>query len=479
MNRITDEKMKLWIERKLNVLIRGPHGVGKTTRILNLFKEMGIRYKYYSGSTLDAFEFSGIPVKETDAEGNHVIKHVLPKVFTEDVQVIFIDEYNRTHRRVRNSVMEMVQFGSINGQKISNNWIGVWAAVNPTTENEDGTFYDVEQPDHAQLDRFQIQVDYPHECELKYFRDKYPTIGELAINYWNELPEKLRPLVSPRRLDAALDYYLNNGDIRDMIPYEAHPDKLLENISQGDPHTLIAKLMKDSDVQKKINNSKTFDFLKDTIINNTKYLEFFLPLLNKERVVGLCSDAKKENVVAFLTDALTLHKQIKFVDTMEEILKASADNSVNEIFKIILNHEPLAIENYNAKTHKEYSRATGTLNQYSDRVEFADALEKSLMKGMPVDELAYSLECFDAAKPNLDDESEHVQFYNAYDKALTILLDSNSVEDAFKIINKYPNLKKLSDFYTKNDPENYVKGMTYLYNPLPATVTPKKTKKTK
>ena len=41
-----------------------------------------------------------------------------------------MDEFSRAHKKVRNAVMELIQFKSINGRKFKNLKI-VWAAINP------------------------------------------------------------------------------------------------------------------------------------------------------------------------------------------------------------------------------------------------------------------------------------------------------------------------------------------------------------
>ena len=75
---ISKSKLKFWIDNNLNVLFQGKHGVGKTSVILEAWKEAGVKYIYFSGSTLDPFiDFCGVPVKVDGANGSS-IKLILP-----------------------------------------------------------------------------------------------------------------------------------------------------------------------------------------------------------------------------------------------------------------------------------------------------------------------------------------------------------------------------------------------------------------
>ena len=117
----------------------------------------------------------------------------------EDVYDITVDEYHNfavdagvfvhnSHKKVRNAVMELMQFKSINGKKFKNLRI-VWAAINPEDEDE----YDVERLDPAQKDRFHISLDIPYKPDLDYFTRVYSEdTARAAISWWNELPDEIK-----------------------------------------------------------------------------------------------------------------------------------------------------------------------------------------------------------------------------------------------------------------------------------------------
>ena len=118
-------------------------------------------------------------------QGITTLDLVRPKAFaTGDVEALFFDEFNRSPKKVRNAVMELIQFKSINGMKFPNLKI-VWAAINPDDEEET---YDVEKLDPAQEDRFHITVAVPYRPNVDWFRKNYnPRLADAAIQWWDEL----------------------------------------------------------------------------------------------------------------------------------------------------------------------------------------------------------------------------------------------------------------------------------------------------
>ena len=206
---ITDAKLKFWIDNNLNVLFVGEHGVGKTARVKEAFNQAGLKWLYFSASTLDPWvDFIGIPKEAQDEKGNKYIELIRPRPFAEDeVEAIFLDEFNRSPKKVRNAVMELLQFKSINGKKFNNLRI-VWAAINPDDvkiEGSDDFEYDVEKLDPAQKDRFEVHVDVPFKPDKGYFIKKFgEDICENAIDWWNDLDQKSRRNVSPSRYTVEL-----------------------------------------------------------------------------------------------------------------------------------------------------------------------------------------------------------------------------------------------------------------------------------
>lgn len=231
-------KLKTWAELKKNVLLIGSHGVGKTAMITETFEAIyGERNKEWivlSGATLDPWtDLIGIPKARESASGGETLEYIRPKFINpQHLRAIFIDELNRTHKSVRNALMELIQFKSINGQLFPNLEV-VWGAINPE-EEEAG--YDVDTLDPAQKDRFHVIVPMSENPSRSYFKKKFgEDLGEQAVSWWEQQPEKAKKEISPRRLDYVVEYFKDNGNVRDIIGYTAGNCKLLVQMLNTKP----------------------------------------------------------------------------------------------------------------------------------------------------------------------------------------------------------------------------------------------------
>ena len=182
-------------------------------------------------------DFIGVPKEVQGENGSSYLDLIRPREFQDDsIEMLFFDEFNRAPAKVRNAVMELIQFKSINGRKL-NNLKGVWAACNPYDENET---YDVEELDPAQQDRFHIIYELSNEPSREYFQEKFGhRMGTRAVEWWHYLPDNMKRLVSPRRLDYAVDVYVKGGDIDDVLDDEVRPKTLrrkIESISTSTTH---------------------------------------------------------------------------------------------------------------------------------------------------------------------------------------------------------------------------------------------------
>ena len=287
---IDKRKLELYLENNINVLLIGKHGVGKTQVLKQVFDKAGLNWKYFSGSTLDPhINFIGVP-KEVDGK----LKLIRPVDFDEDnVEAIFVDEFGRSPREVRNAIMELIQFKAINGVKFPKLRV-VWAATNPY---DDEHTYDVDQLDPAQKDRFPIQIDVPYELDEGYFNDKY---GDLAVacEWWRDLPEKIKLEVSPRRLDYALEIYKLNGDLRDVLPESSHVSKLINILNNGSIKDQIVQVVRKNSGRSWISNENNYSSAIEYIKKNKGRLDYFIPKLDSERLTSLLlSDSDVENYV--------------------------------------------------------------------------------------------------------------------------------------------------------------------------------------
>lgn len=218
---IPTSKLEHWVKNSLNVLLIGYHGCGKSMVLLSLFERLGIKAAYYSCSTLDPWvDFVGCPSATDDGKGGKYLDIVPPKTFaSDDVEVIILDEFNRSHSKVRNAAMELIQFKSINGRKLGKLRM-VWACINPPDDENSPASYQVEEIDPAQLDRFQIHYTVPYMLSTSYLYTQFDRFVVDAIdNFWTNLDLETRLAFSPRRVEAAIREYLREGgDVRDVLP---------------------------------------------------------------------------------------------------------------------------------------------------------------------------------------------------------------------------------------------------------------------
>lgn len=323
-------KLRFYYDSKLNVLLTGKQGIGKTEIIKRVFSEkcgeINSSWLYFSGATMDPFvDFIGVP-KEKKVKGkDSYLEFIRPSYMHENIQAIFCDEFNRSARKVRNALMELIQFKSLNGKKFPKLNI-IWAAINPYNLNEDeddnndnSNLFQVDPLDPAQQDRFQIQIEIPYAPDPNYFEKKYgQKISEASIEWWYELPEKIRNKISPRRLDYTLDLYKIGGDLEDVIPFESNPSKLLVSIKMGSIEKIVGKLfnIKDSEMVREFLDDENNYQASSELILEEKYYRYFVPFLNEERkIAAFFSNFEFKKIV--------LENPINFSELLQMIVKNS------------------------------------------------------------------------------------------------------------------------------------------------------------
>jgi hypothetical protein len=229
---LNEKNLKNYAKNKFNVLLSGRHGVGKTEIIKSVFNELyGDRWAYFSASTMDAWvDFIGVPKPIERKDGSVVLGLIKPERFADDkVEALFFDEFNRAPAKVRNAVMELIQFKSINGKKFNNLKV-VWAAINPSDE---GDYFDVEDLDAAQEDRFEIQIDMPYKLSEKYFDEMYGYKAKPFMEWWKSLDKEIQYLISPRRLDSAIRVHSVKGRLEDCLPKKSNISDLKKRIKNN------------------------------------------------------------------------------------------------------------------------------------------------------------------------------------------------------------------------------------------------------
>lgn len=342
MSKISEirKQLEAAADYKLNALLRGNHGTGKTTIVHEIFaKKFGKRnvdWISLSGATLDPFiDFIGCPKQEFDEKvGEEVLKLIRPAMFSgQGPKAIFMDEMNRTHKKVRNALLELIQFKSINGREFSNLQV-VWAAVNP-----EGESYDVEALDPAQADRFQIQIDFPEKPDREYFTKKYGNAGKAACvwfdNLWKE--KKLRHLMSPRRLEYALQCW-QLGITTNVIPNSCNPGGFLRDIANNDVLEELEKLKTKAQKIKFFADENNFLSTKEACIKNDSVVAQYVPYWPKEKIstaVAESDDLIASLVtVAYIDDTAESKANSKLIKgILQDIMDAGTNKKACEFIR--------------------------------------------------------------------------------------------------------------------------------------------------
>jgi len=214
MATISVQDIKFYIEGGYNVLLQGLHGVGKTQMLREACDELGLVLKYYSASTMDPFtDFVGIPYPVENADGRRVLESVRPHEI-DKAQVVFFDEFNRADPKVLNAVMEMLQFGTINGEPLPNLKC-VIAAQNPPDDD-----YNVISLDKAIVDRFDFFAEVPASPDKSYlvaalgrdYGDEGKRVAAALIDWVKEHKtedSKHAEYISPRKIEKIGRTYID------------------------------------------------------------------------------------------------------------------------------------------------------------------------------------------------------------------------------------------------------------------------------
>jgi len=282
----------------LNVLLRGESGVGKTHMIMDICKQRDMKLKYFSASTLDPFaDLIGIPVPK----GDHVEYFRLEEI--NSAEFMFFDELNRSHKKVMNAVLEIIQFKTLNGDVLPNLRM-VWAAINPWEQEG----YQTEVLDLALQGRFHFNIDVPYNISYDYFAEKYnDDVAKAAYDWWWNLSDTLRLKFQPRRLDYTIEAMIQNLDYEFTKPFDnvGYVEVPLNNLKKV--------------IELSLATVKLTDILKDT----KKYIK-----------IAESGDVKDDKYVDLVRALTNIHNDPKTVIKVLEIVSVlPADYLYKIIFR--------------------------------------------------------------------------------------------------------------------------------------------------
>ncbi len=229
--RLTSGMLQQFVTTGSNVLLIGQKGSGKSQKILGCFqKHFKGKYSYLAGATADPWtDIVGVPIAKDDGKGGKVIEYARPNTIPDDVQAIFIDQFNRAPKKIKNSFMQLIQFKSVNGRKYPNLKV-VWAACNPWDQDNQSA-YDVQKLDPAHLDRFHVIINVNGQPDIKYFVSSYGEKGKQAVIWWKQQSIEAKKTISSRRLSYAIDSHNKNIDLKFILPSNANVDELMKTLS--------------------------------------------------------------------------------------------------------------------------------------------------------------------------------------------------------------------------------------------------------
>lgn len=198
-----------YIGNDLNVLISGLPGTGKTSMIKQACEQLGLTVKYYNAATLDPFtDLIGLPVPNQETRTTDYFR---PRIIDE-AEVIFMDEINRADPRTLNTIFELVQFHSINGEHLPKLRV-VIAAMNPPNGD-----FNVDELDPALVDRFDIYLEQSPDFDYRYFANKFgDAVARAGHEWWKDQYQAYKTAkqntnnnavyVSPRRMEIVISAF--------------------------------------------------------------------------------------------------------------------------------------------------------------------------------------------------------------------------------------------------------------------------------
>ena len=175
-----------------SIMLRGPHGCGKTEWTQNcLGKALGLEkvVVWHPSHAADTGDVTGLPDKQKLADGTIVTKFCPPDWMTQSEPVLLIiDEANRGLAMVQNAIMQLTASGTYGSTSLPNG-SRIIGLINPDLEEGDVT-YDVGSMDPAQQDRF-VYMDFEPTIQEWLEYAAQARLNQRVIDYITDHPEQL------------------------------------------------------------------------------------------------------------------------------------------------------------------------------------------------------------------------------------------------------------------------------------------------
>jgi len=162
------------VDARYPILTRGRHGIGKSTLVYQLAKEIGLEVVERRASQMTEGDLLGLP-KVTKGVTQWLAPEWLHTACNKPV-ILFLDEVDRATMEVRQGIFELCDSRKIAGYTLHPDTL-IFAAVNG---GEHGAQYQVGEMDPAELDRYTVfDVEPTVEDWLTWAKD------EVCDEIWN------------------------------------------------------------------------------------------------------------------------------------------------------------------------------------------------------------------------------------------------------------------------------------------------------
>ncbi len=282
-------------------LLIGEAGIGKTTIIHDIANETGRRVIEIPLQVMDAEDFIGMVKQTPDGKFDFLLPNWFPTDPKEKV-IIFLDEINRSTRRVRGALLKIVLERQLNGHSLpKDTWLA--AAMNPATDD-----YEVEETfDQAFLSRF-IRIDMKADVDdwlqwarkanvnknvINFIRENRQWLitkpsedGNVATNprTWVKVSNLLNALTQEQIQTHGFDVLKNQIGNECAVAFlnflknqtkDIKPDEFLNK-----PKEILADVQKLPDDKKNVLLTKVVDYVVEKMDKNIDYTQELINALN-------------------------------------------------------------------------------------------------------------------------------------------------------------------------------------------------------
>jgi MoxR-like ATPase len=227
------EAIKRLYDLKIPVLLNGGSGVGKTSIVREIAKELELPLLDIRLSTEAPENVGGIP-RPDPSNPEEFFKKILNKDLAPAFKggaVLFFDELNRSNLWIRNAVMSAFFERTLGGKELDPRTL-VIGAINSGLD-----YKDTEELDRALLARFAIiNVATDMEELINYMSGNYPIFASILASKSQAIENRLsaengyepiKPTLTPRNLEFAakvIETYHNDPFMRKLLYAVVDPD---------------------------------------------------------------------------------------------------------------------------------------------------------------------------------------------------------------------------------------------------------------